>query len=166
MPGGSSSVVVNTGPLLALGACGQIELLQALHTQVVVPQPVLEELERGQGRQDRMGAALLCPPWMQVLPARQPPSQLLQAHLDEGEASVIALALELGIRLVLMDERRGRVVARTMGLAVTGTVGVLVRAKREGFLPLLKPCLEAMHEKGVWLSARLTAFALNEAGES
>ena len=119
MPAGSSPVVVNTDPLLALGACGQIGLLQVLHTQVVAPQPVLEELERGQGRKDLMGAAVLCPPWMQVLPARQPPSQLLQAHLDEGEASVIAVALDQGIRLVLMDERRGRAVARTMGLAVT-----------------------------------------------
>ena len=85
--------------------------------------------------------------------------------MDDGEASVIALAIELGCRLVVIDERRGRQVARLMGLEVTGTVGVLLRAKRQGMLPAVKPCLEAMRSRGVWLSDRLIAFALAESGE-
>jgi predicted nucleic acid-binding protein len=128
MPAASNEIVVNTGPLIALDACGQVELLHGLHPRVIVPQAVVTELTSGT---HAAGAQVFnIPQWIELLPLRQAPSPLLRAHLDDGEASVIALAIELGCRLVVIDERRGRQVARLMGLDVTGTVGVLLRAKR------------------------------------
>ncbi len=130
---------------------------------MIVPQPVRTELTSG----DHAAGVQVCniPQWIEVLPLRHTPPPLLRAHLDDGEASVIALAIELGCRLVVIDERRGRQVARLMGLEVTGSVGVLLRAKRQEMLPAVKPWLEAMRSRGVWLSDRLIAFALAEAGE-
>ncbi len=166
MPVASEPIVVNTSPLLALSACGQIELLRALHSRVVVPEAVIAELERGQAGVDPLALDMERPAWLEVVALRQSPSPLLEAYLDEGEASVITLALELGITRVVIDERRGRAVARTMGLEATGSVGVLLRAKREGLLAAVKPSLEAMQAQGIWLSARLRTFALQEAGEA
>jgi len=71
----------------------------------------------------------------------------------------------MGLPLVIVDERRGRTAARTMGLRVTGSVGILLRAKRLGVLSEVGPCLRAMRAGGVWLSDRLVEFALREAGE-
>lgn len=165
MPEASEPIVVNTGPMIALGACGQIGLLQLLHPRVVVPATVVVELEREYVDEASMSVGVLRPEWIEIQTAANPPSPLLLAYLDEGEAAVISLALELGFPRVLIDERRGRLVARTMGLRVSGSVGVLLRAKKEGMLSAVRPCLESMHSRGIWLSERLIAFALREAGE-
>lgn len=162
----SEPIVINTSPLLALQVCGQIELLRALHSRVVVPQAVIAELERGQAGVGALALDAERPVWFEVVALPSPPSPLLQAYLDEGEAAVIALALELNITRVVIDERRGRAVARTMGLEVTGSIGVLLRAKQEGLLATVKPSLEAMQGHGIWLSERLRRFALREAGEA
>lgn len=64
------------------------------------------------------------------------------AALDAGETSVIMVALQQGIKLVLIDERKGRRVALAAGLEVSGTVGVILRAKRWGLVPAVRPVLE------------------------
>lgn len=165
-------IVINTSPLLALAACGQMELLRRLHPRVVVPPAVITELERGQaGTDSSAGTDSLAleaerPAWLEIVALSSPPSPLLEAYLDRGEAAVIALAVEQGIQRVVIDERRGRAVARTMGLEVVGSIGVLLRAKREGFIAEVKPSIDAMQAQGIWLSERLLEFALREAGEA
>src|SRR5689334_21439896 len=155
MPEASEPIVINTSPLIALAACSQIDLLRALHARVIVPQAVLEEFEQGRPDASPGRIAANLPAWIEVLPLRDSVSRLLLAHLDEGEAAVIALALELGVERVIIDERRGRMVAQTMGLAVTGTVGILLRAKNLGMLQAIRPCFDAMQAYGIWLSDRL-----------
>ena len=164
MPAANEPIVVNTSPLLALAACRQLELLRALHSRVVTPEAVITELERGQAKPLALEAER--PAWLEVAALASAPSPLLTAYLDAGEAAVIALAIEQGIRRVVIDERRARMVARTMGLAVVGSVGVLLRAKHEGLITELKPSLEAMQSQGIRLSERLLKFALQEAGEA
>ena len=91
---------------------------------------------------------------------------MLVTHLNAGEASAIALALEARIRLAAMDERRGRFVARYMGLTVTGSVGVLLRAKRLGLIEAVGPRLTAMRRNGIWIGEALVGRVLLEAEES
>ena len=91
---------------------------------------------------------------------------MLVSHLDHGEASAIALAIEAGVPIVAIDERRGRLVAREMGLAVTGSVGLLLRAKRLGFIDAVAPRLMAMRGHGIWLGESLMRRVLAEAEES
>ena len=162
----NESIVINTSPLLALAACGQRELLRMLHARVVVPQAVNTELERGPAPAKPLALEAERPDWLEIAVLASAPSPLLTAYLDAGEAAVIALAVEQGIRRVVIDERRARMVARTMGLEVVGSIGVLLRAKREGFLAEIKPSLEAMQAQGIRLSERLLEFALQEAGEA
>jgi hypothetical protein len=65
----------------------------------------------------------------------------LETLLDPREAEAIALAVEQAPSLLLIDERDGRQVARTLKVPITGTVGVLLRAKALGFVPGIKPLL-------------------------
>ena len=95
-----------------------------------------------------------------------PPDAFLTAELDAGEASVIALANELKIA-VLMDERKGRRIASlAYGLPVIGTGRLLIEAKERGFLGAIRPLMEQMRAGGYYLSDRLFQALCREAGES
>ena len=81
------------------------------------------------------------------------------------EASAIALALEHHIGLVAIDERRGRLFARDAGLRVTGSLGVLLRAKRLGLIEEVRPRIDQMRAAGIWTSDSLFNAVLREAKE-
>ena len=90
---------------------------------------------------------------------------LLSQLLDRGEASVVQLAISEGIETVCIDEHLGRRVARLNGLRVTGSLGVLIRAKRDGHALCISDAVSHMREAGVFLSDRVIEAALREAGE-
>jgi predicted nucleic acid-binding protein len=161
----SEPIVVNTGPLIALTACQSLDLLRSFHDPVLVPETVVGELR--EGARKLASAALLfdLPPWITVCSLATEPSLLLREYLDPGESAVITLALERTVRRALIDERRGRRVAATFGLQVTGSVAILVRAKLAGLIDAIGPRIVAMQEHGYWLSTRLRANALRDAGE-
>jgi uncharacterized protein len=69
---------------------------------------------------------------------------VLLRDLDRGEAESIALALEIGADLVLMDEQDGRHMAQRLGLRVIGVVGMLLEAKAKGLIDQLRPQLDAL----------------------
>ncbi len=54
---------------------------------------------------------------------------------------------------VLIDERRGRLVAARLKLRYTGILGILVEAKSQGLIPTVKPLLDALiNRAGFWIA--------------
>ena len=91
---------------------------------------------------------------------------LLASLLDRGEAATIALALQEAAALVLMDEVKGRRVARDVyGLAVIGTGRVLVEARRAALISEVRPLIAQMRANGYWLAETIVAEILRQAGE-
>jgi predicted nucleic acid-binding protein len=139
-------IVSNTSPILNLAIVGQLELLRQQFGQLQIPPAVLDELKIDE---DRPGAhpiqVAITAGWIQVQPvSNQSLVQLLMQTLDGGEAEAISLALELQSEWTLLDERDGRKVAKSLGLQVTGVLGILLRAKESGELPSLQPVLEEL----------------------
>jgi len=93
------------------------------------------------------------------------PSTLLSNTLDIGEAAVIQLAMTESIPLVAIDEKTGRRVARLCGLEVTGSLGILLKARQLGLVPSLHECLVNMAAGGIWLSPEIKSETLRLAGE-
>ena len=89
----------------------------------------------------------------------------LLADLDRGEAEVIALAQELHADLVVIDERLARRHAKRVGLTLTGTLGILLKAKERKLLPKVAPVVEELRQGGIWLSDAVVTEALRLAGE-
>lgn len=85
--------------------------------------------------------------------------------LDHGEASVIQTALSGECGQVLIDEQKGRKVARLYGLQVFGTARLLVEAKRAGLLEVVGPALQAMRDNGYWIDDKIVSWARISAGE-
>ncbi len=153
-------VVTNTTPLIALtAATGHLEVLRALYSRVVVPYEVAEEIKAG-GRESFGLDVFEQASWLEISPAPVVLSPYLQNTLDRGEASVIQTAQQLGITLVCIDETIGRRVARLSNLSVTGSIGVLLKAKATGFPISLPEAINRMRERGIWLSQTVIDFAL------
>jgi uncharacterized protein len=91
---------------------------------------------------------------------------VLRFELDAGEAEAIALALEMNCLTLLIDERLGTKVAQSKGLQTIDFLGVLLKAKQKGLIPLLKPLLTDLREvAGFWLGTNLELRVLAECGE-
>ena len=91
---------------------------------------------------------------------------MLAGQLDAGESEAIALAAELNIGLLLIDEREGRVFARRAGLRVTGVLGVLLRAKLDGRIPAIRPAMDALRaDAHFFIAEELEIRVLAEAAE-
>jgi predicted nucleic acid-binding protein len=86
--------------------------------------------------------------------------------LDNGEKEAVILAASLPEETVLlMDDQAGRKVARHLGLSVLGTAGLLLLAKRQGFVENVSALIEEMRRHGYWLSDALVAQVRRLAGE-
>jgi predicted nucleic acid-binding protein len=156
----AQAVVTNTTPLIALtAATGSLEALRFLYSRVVVPYEVAQEIRVG-GR-DAFGVDVFeSASWLEIGSAPVALAPYLQNALDRGEASVIQTALDLGLQRVCIDEALGRRIARLSNLSVTGSIGVLVKAKSLGYVVSIPEALERMRERGIWLSQDVIRFAL------
>jgi predicted nucleic acid-binding protein len=157
-------VVVNATPIIALALVGRLNLLQQLYGEVVVPPAVRDEvLAGGQGA---VGSAQMRQAtWIRTVTLQDPQRADLLSDLDRGEAEVLSLAQELGADLVIMDERLARRHAKRVGLRLTGTLGVLLKAKSLGFVPTIAPLIDQLREGGIHLSDAVVAETLELAGE-
>lgn len=160
----TKEIVINTGPLIALvAALGDLEILK-IYKRVCVPFEVCNEITTGES--GRFAALEFdAAHWLEKSTQPLSLSAMLLNSLDIGEASVIQLALNENIRTVCIDESAGRRMARLNGLLVTGSVGILLRARREGHSFSMREALQRMQSRGIWLSSSVMEFALREAGE-
>jgi predicted nucleic acid-binding protein len=158
-------VVCNSGPLIALGGIDRLGLLQDLFGVVRIPEEVATEWRQG-GKESTGIDALLRATWIEIEALPYAPDPLLVSLLDLGEARAIELAMRHRPCVLLMDESRGRRVARDIyGLQVVGTGRILIEAKRAGLLAAVRPSLEAIRENGYWFSDQIVDEILKQASE-
>lgn len=164
MPDDPRLVIVNATPVIALSLIAKLDLLNQLYNEVLMPPKVKEEIlaggVTGVGREELLNAT-----WIKVTPLEDSRRADLLADLDRGEAEVIALALEQNSDLVIIDERLARRHAQRMGLKVSGTVGVLLRAKQQGLVESIAPLIELMRVGGIRLSDAVVQETLRLADE-
>ena len=86
-------------------------------------------------------------------------------QIDKGESSAIALALETPESILILDDYKARKIATHLGLALTGTIGVIVKAKINGVIFSIKPTLEDIKKTNFRISPELELLAFKEAGE-
>jgi predicted nucleic acid-binding protein len=141
-------IVVNTTPLIALAAADCLGALQVLYQRVVVPLEVAEEIRAG-GKTGLAVEDIDSAGWLEIQAAPSSIPAYLSNALDRGEAAVIATAINHGIALVCIDETVGRRMARLAGLTLTGSLGVLVKAKQRGYPVSVAGAIDRMHQQGI-----------------
>lgn len=157
------AVVIDTTPLIALAvATDGLEVLKSLYARVVVPFEVRSELLAA-GKNAIGIAEFERASWLECGEHPTEIMPVLANSLDRGEASVIQTALNETIGLVCIDETVGRRLARLSGLALTGTIGILVKAHRQGYPIVMREAIDKMRRHGIWLSDEVIRFALAQA---
>jgi predicted nucleic acid-binding protein len=155
--------VSNTSPLQYLHQVELLRLLPRLYDRILVPEPVVAELDEGRAR----GASL--PEvgdltWATIVDPPAPELSNLAPDLGPGERSVLAVAATRRL-LAILDDGLARRHARLLGVTFTGTLGVLIRAKREGHITAIGPVLDRLEELRFRLDPGTRASVMHLAGE-
>lgn len=149
-------IVSDTSPINNLAAINHLHLLQQLYGTVLIPEAVYRELT---DPNFPVAGAIEVQTfiWIQTRPVQDHILvEALSNELDIGEAEAIALALEMKADQVLIDERRGRMVAARLNLGYTGILGILVEAKSQRLISAVKPLLDALiNQAGFWVAEPL-----------
>ncbi len=157
-------IVVNSSPLIAFAILQKLNLLPILFTDILIPQAVYDEVtEHGKPHAESLRVFAQ---GKVVSAQNQMAVQLLTQDVDRGESEVIVLALENGITDVLIDDAKGRRFASLNGVNPIGTVGILLRAKQQGHIELIKPLLDLLIANRIRIGADLYTRALIRAGEN
>lgn len=134
--------VSNTSPITNLATIGRIDLLQQIYGEIIIPSAVFQELTQW-GDLIPGAKEVKTLSWIKVEPVTN--ANLLESlrnKLDEGEAAAIFLALELKADWIIIDEQLGRKIAIEYNLKITGILGLLIEAKRQGLVLSVKPILD------------------------
>ena len=161
-------IVSNTSPILNLAITGHLSLLHEQFGEVAIPAAVWDELRVEENLPGSPAVRkAVAAGWIRVTVVKDRALvQVLQRELDKGESETIALALQLQAEWTLLDEREGRKVAKSLGLKVTGVLGVLLRAWREGKLPALREALDELRRRaGFYIGTELYNDLIRESGE-
>lgn len=154
-------VISNTTPLLALADIGCFDLLEKLYGEVFIPQAVMEEVKSEPARNLVKSSGFIHVCTVSDNASRR----LFSSRLHAGEVEVMLLAEEHKADLLLMDDNAAKRTAKFMGFKVTGTLGMLLRAKQDGHVRVVRPYLEKLQESGFFVSEKVCRYVLDEAGE-
>lgn len=158
-------IICNTSPLQYLHQLGRLDILQRLANPLIVPTAVALELAEGRQR----GIDVPDPNTLPWITLREPLSQAvlpLMIDLGPGETAVLALALESQDALVILDDGLARRYAERLNLRLTGTLGLLIDAKRAGYIDAVAPLLDALQALRFRLHTKTHLAVLRLAGEA
>lgn len=158
------SVVCNTSPLQYLYQLGSLDILRALYGQVRIPTAVASEIAAGQSSGIAV-PALATYVWISIESVRSPSMLVAVADLGAGEREVLALGIQSEDPLLILDDALARRYAALLHLRKTGTLGVLVKAKRAGLVASVAPLLDRLEQLGFRMDANLRLAVLKQAGE-
>lgn len=157
-------VVVNSTPLIVLCGIGKLELLRELYRELLIPVAVYQEV-----------TAVKDSACMQIMAQRnwihvekiqnETEKKMYRAKLHAGEVEVMILAQEQKADLVIIDDNAAKKTAKYLGLTVTGSLGVLLKAKQVGLIERVRPLLSEMKKNGFYVDSKLEEMVLKYAGE-
>lgn len=148
------TIISDTSCLIVLTNIGEMTLLQQTYGTIITTIEVAAEY--GQ----------VLPDWIEIKTVTDKNvQQVLELQIDKGEASALALALETPKCTLILDDYKARKVAEKLGLEITGTIGVIIKAKLKGIIPSILPYLDKLNQTDFRITAEIKQQALKQAGE-
>jgi predicted nucleic acid-binding protein len=146
------TIIADTTCFILLDKIDELELLMSLFGHIVITPIIAKEF----------GAAL--PEWVLIREVKDVQFQST-LDIDPGEASAIALAMESGKSLLILDDNKGRKAARRLNLNFTGSLGIFLKAKTGGIIPSVRYILEKVQQTNFRHTPEILQEILSLAGE-
>ena len=147
-------VISDTSCLIILSNIQELDLLKRVYKNVITTPEIANEFGE------------LLPSWVKIKsPVDVKQQHIFELQVDKGEASAIALALETPGSLLILDDLQARTFAEKLGIVITGTLGVIIKAKLNGIIPSVKHLLAKIKQTNFRISSALEEIVLKEAGE-
>ncbi len=160
-------IVSNTTPIISLTKIGLLSLLEDLFAEIIIPEGVYDELIQNK-KFENEAKVIQASKFLKVMHVENEFAVKLlqkQLNLDLGESEAITLADTLQSNLLMIDERKARIIAKNMGLKLTGTLGILVMAKKRNKINVIRPYLDQLIDCGIRIGDSLYHEILISVGE-
>lgn len=158
-------VIVNSTPVIALASIDKLHLLQDLYKTVYIPKAVKDEIFAKPGSKAQKELAK-SDEWIQIKQIINNESKKgFRVQLHEGEVEVMVLGEELNADLLIIDDHIAREYAKYLDFRVTGTLGVILRAKESKLITKVKPLIDALMQNGIYIGTKLYDDVLKLADE-
>ncbi|NJO88478.1 MAG: DUF3368 domain-containing protein [Chloroflexia bacterium] len=126
-------IISDTSCLIILDKIGELDLLRKVYGVIITTPQIAEEFEEK------------LPDWVKIIPVDDKKYlEILSIQIDLGEASAIALAMELDNPLLILDDLKARILAKKLNLKITGTLGIINKAKQVGAIDKIKPIIDKL----------------------
>lgn len=147
-------IIADSSCLIALSSIDKLRILQQVYERITITPEIENEFKEQ------------IPDWIIVEEVSDKKKiAILELELDKGESSAIVLAIEKEDSLLIIDEKKGRNVAKRMGIKITGLLGVIIKAKELGFIAKVGPAIEQLERVDFWISKTLKEKILKRIGE-
>jgi len=147
-------IISNSSCIIVLENIDMLWILKELYDEILITEEVSTEF----GKQEKN--------WIKIKRVKNKNYvDILNNFVDLGEASTIALALEMKNYSMILDDYKARKLAKNLGLRFTGTLGVILKAKRQGIIPLVSEVTDRLKTKHFHMSDQLINNVLKLAGE-
>jgi predicted nucleic acid-binding protein len=155
-------LVADSSALIALSVCNSLTLLDQLFNEVIVPEAVFKEVTN----RDKPEAQSL----EHYLHGKVHKVDMrnfiyLDAYADIGETEAMLLYKQKSADKLLIDDKRGRQIAKINGINMIGSLGVLLSAKQAGLISEIKPRIKKISKSRIYLSEHLIKTVLELADE-
>ncbi|WP_295384479.1 DUF3368 domain-containing protein [uncultured Thiodictyon sp.] len=158
-------MIVNASPLIFLTRIGGLVWLCDLCTRPVdVPRGVIGEVAAGQDGQSIIDV-IAAEGRVRQVEDMAVPAVIAAWDLGLGETQVLANCLGQSGAVAVLDDAAARQCARSLGIPIVGTLGIVLAAKRMGWIAAARPLVERLLSDGLYLSPSLVIEALAEVGE-
>jgi predicted nucleic acid-binding protein len=159
------TVICNATPLINFAAIERLDIMKTLFKKVIIPEAVYQETTQFNFPSAPIILQAVEQQWLEIHQVTAIPDSISNL-LDDGEREVIALALQINEKRVLLDEKSARQIAKNFNLQIIGTLGILVLAKQNQIIPQVKPLLDEMiiHAR-YWVNASLYQQILQQVKE-
>ena len=158
-------VVVNSSPLIALCGIGKLDLLRKIYGEIAIPAAVYEEISAKHNSICKRNIDNSST-WIHVCQIQNNlAKKLFKARLHAGEVEAMILAQEQNADLLIIDDALAKKHAVYLGINVTGTLGVLIKARQIDLIDKLEPLLRQLQRNNIYISEGLVTYCLQKVGE-
>lgn len=155
-------VVVNTTPLIALSEIGKLNILKDMYGEIFIPKAVYDEVKL-EPAYSEVNSSL---DWINVVDIdNNVYAKMFSTRLHAGEVEAIMYAIDTKADLIVLDDKLARKTAKYMGLTVTGTLGVVIKAKEIGYIEAVKPIMNMLIQNGLYISSDVQKMVLDMVDE-